>query len=78
MKNEKLIIGIFILLFLIGGNVFSQEIVTDEDSLFGADESAEIMTDEDSLFGSEDDEMFSESKELESEIIKNLTGLKYG
>ncbi len=72
MTNEKLIIGIFTLLFLIGGTAFSQEIVTDEDSLFGADESTEILTDEDSLFGSEDDDMFSESSELIEEVVDDL------
>lgn len=72
MKNKKLIIGIFTLLLLIGGTAFSQEIVTDEDSLFGADESAEISTDEDSLFGSEDDEMFSESSALIEEVADDM------
>ena len=72
MKNEKLIIGIVTLILFIGGTVFSQEIVTDEDSLFGADESAEISTDEDSLFGSEDDEMFSESSVLIEEVADDL------
>jgi hypothetical protein len=79
MNNVKLIIGIFTLIFLIGGTTFSQEIVIDEDSLFGSDESTEILTDEDSLFGTEDDDMFSESSALVEDIsddtMKDLSTL---
>jgi len=71
MKNEKLIIGIFTILLFLGGTVFGQEIVTDEDSLFGADESTEISTDEDNLFGSEDD-MFLDNTELIEEVADDL------
>ena len=71
MKNEKIIIGLVFSL-LLAGTVFSQEIVTDEDSLFGVDESTEIETDEDSLFGSEDDDMFSESSVLIEEVADDL------
>lgn len=72
MNNEKLIIWILSLLFIIGGSAFSQEIVTDENSLFGDDESTEISTDEDSLFGSEDDDMFSDSSALIEEVADDL------
>ncbi len=69
--TDKLIIGMFTLLFFIGGTAFPQEIATDEDSLFGADESTEISTDEDNLFGSEDD-MFSDSSDLIEEVSDDL------
>ena len=72
MKNEKLIIGFITLLLFVGGTAFSQEIVTDEDSLFGADETEEISTDENSLFGSEDDEVFLENSELIEEVAEDM------
>ncbi|MCK5199894.1 MAG: hypothetical protein KAR21_16160 [Spirochaetales bacterium] len=56
MKNEKLIIWIITLLLLIGGTAFSQEIVTDEDSLFGI----------------EDDDMFSDNSELIEEVADDI------
>ncbi|MEA1910367.1 MAG: hypothetical protein U9N32_01665, partial [Spirochaetota bacterium] len=65
--NGKLVIGILTLLFFLGGAVSGQEIVTDEDSLFGDDDTTEISSDEDILFGSEDD-MFSDGSNLIEEV----------
>ncbi|MCK5153044.1 MAG: hypothetical protein KAQ93_01680 [Spirochaetales bacterium] len=38
MKNEKLIIGIFTLLFFLGGTAFGQDTISDEDNLFGSED----------------------------------------
>jgi len=72
MKNEKLIIWILPLLFLIGGSVFPQGMASPDDDLFGSEDPALIDTDENSLFGSDeliekvlDDEALFGSNETE-------------
>jgi hypothetical protein len=67
--NNKLLI-VLVLFLLSLGVVFSQEIVTDEDSLFGADKTEGIITNEDSLFGSEDD-MFSDDSDFIEDVAEN-------
>ncbi len=69
--NNKLLIVLGLILLSVGVS-FGQEIVTDENSLFGSDESTEISTDEDNLFGSEDNDMFSDNSELIEEVADDL------
>ena len=62
MNNEKLIIWVFAIMFLFGGVAFGQDIVTDEDNLFGS---------EDDMF-SDSSELI---EEVEEELMEDLSTL---